>query len=766
MKKLLATLLATTLAFGAVALSMTENGITFGGSSIITASAEDLVNGDFNYKVLDDGTVEITDYNGDGKEVTIPDTIAGKKVTIIGGHAFYGCLNLTSITIPNSVTSISTYAFYRCSSLTSITIPNSVTSIGQCVFCSCKSLRKITIPDSVTSIGVSSFANCSSLTSITIPTSVTSIGKDAFYGCSSLTSITIPNSVTSIGDRAFYDCASLTRVTIPNSVTSIGNYAFGYRYDGLTNLQIKCDANTVGEKYAKDNKIDYIIVHSYASEITTQPTCTTTGVETFTCSCGHTYTKTIPAKEHDYSTDWTINKEATCITTGTKTRTCSVCGQKETQTIAKTAHKYNDLIVKSTYFTKGYTANQCSTCGIITGKKNTPLLVMNAPKASVTSNSIKLTWSRVKDAKGYDVYQYKNKKWTKIKTTTSTSLTLSKLPSGTTQNFKIQPYTKNGSKTVYGAFSEKLITSTKLAKVNFKITSSSKKATIKWNKVTGASGYKIYYKTTKNGSWKLIKTASSGTTSYTKTGLTNGKTYYFTVKAYKTVNNQTYSSSLTTKSVKIKEIKTKSVKLNKSKITIQKGNSYSLKSTINPSNSDEGVVWSSSNPSVASIKIQGKSCIVTGKKKGIAIITAKSGNKKVTCKVTVVEANITSSEARSEIYKLKDKISNYEYYIKKYQLAINSINIDKSSAQQSLNSAKSRLTNAYNNKVRVYTEAGGWVLETDMTAVKEAQSDVTFYSNIVSSYNNMIADYKNDISYYKRCISKCKKSIDFYNYYL
>ena len=57
---------------------------------------------------------------------------------------FFGCTNLTSVTIGNSVTSIGEIAFYNCSSLTSITIPNSVTSIGKSAFENCGNLASIT----------------------------------------------------------------------------------------------------------------------------------------------------------------------------------------------------------------------------------------------------------------------------------------------------------------------------------------------------------------------------------------------------------------------------------------------------------------------------------------------------------------------------------------------------------------------------------------------------------------------------------------------
>ena len=208
----------------------------------------DEVNG-INYSFS--GT-EATVISGSSKysgNVVIPESVTYNgntySVTSIGERAFYGCSDLTSITIPNSVTSIGGYAFRDCSGLTSITIPNSVTSIGNSAFDGCSSLTSVTIPNSVTSIESSAFYNCSGLTSVSIPNSVTSIGKFAFDGCRGLTSVTIPNSVTSIGDWAFSGCSGLTNVTIPNSVTSIGREAF-YGCSGLTSVTIPNSMTDIG----------------------------------------------------------------------------------------------------------------------------------------------------------------------------------------------------------------------------------------------------------------------------------------------------------------------------------------------------------------------------------------------------------------------------------------------------------------------------------------------------------------------------------------
>ena len=80
--------------------------------------------GDYYY-LESNGWATITGYGGSGGALTIPSTIQGLPVTAIADYAFYGCTNLTSVTIPASVTSIGNQAFSGCSGLISVSLPES-----------------------------------------------------------------------------------------------------------------------------------------------------------------------------------------------------------------------------------------------------------------------------------------------------------------------------------------------------------------------------------------------------------------------------------------------------------------------------------------------------------------------------------------------------------------------------------------------------------------------------------------------------------------
>ena len=238
-------------------------------------------------------------------------------LTNIGLLALFGCTNMTSVTIPNSVTSFGyatfggsgnitdglTVTFAPTSSLQalaqgafvnsflrSIDIPSSVQTIELDVFRGCQSLTNVTIPSSVLSLGASAFQSSTSLTTITIPNSVTSIGNSAFAN-SYITSITVPSSVTYIGDGAFSYCYSLlsiditsasitsinsltfvnviaTQITIPSGVTSIGTQAF--QDSSLTELSLPGSVATIGDQAYYNTDLTSISIPATVASIGSQ----------------------------------------------------------------------------------------------------------------------------------------------------------------------------------------------------------------------------------------------------------------------------------------------------------------------------------------------------------------------------------------------------------------------------------------------------------------------------------------------------------------
>ena len=244
----------------------------------------------FNYEELEDGTIKITKYVGDGGDVVIPAEIEGKKVTKIRDWAFQGSENLTSVEIPDTITEIGDTVFTFCPSLLSINvdknnkyyasidgvlfdkdisviifypqgrqeaeyvIPDSVTKIGAEAF----SYRGAYFPSGAKSIGESTLSNNdtylteenttepNTLVSVKIPNGVTEIGYCAFVFRNSLETVNIPDSVTYIDNGAFLQCESITSIDIPDSITHIGDSVF-QSCVSLDSIEIPDSVTYIGE---------------------------------------------------------------------------------------------------------------------------------------------------------------------------------------------------------------------------------------------------------------------------------------------------------------------------------------------------------------------------------------------------------------------------------------------------------------------------------------------------------------------------------------
>ena len=110
--------------------------------------------------------------------------------------------------------------------------------------------------------------------------------------------------------------------------------------------------------------------------ITSQPTCTETGVKTYTCSvCETTKTESIDALGHKWDSG-IVTQQATCTETGIKTYTCSVCETTKTESIDALGHKWNSGIVTSQP-TCTETGVKTYTCSVCETTKTTSIPVIN-----------------------------------------------------------------------------------------------------------------------------------------------------------------------------------------------------------------------------------------------------------------------------------------------------------------------------------------------------------------------------------------------------
>lgn len=155
------------------------------------------------------------------------------KLNKLSDNIFFGCTNLTSFIIPNTITSIG-YQSFKNSGITSIDIPNSILTIGEGCFAGCVNLISVVNLGNITNIPKNTFTGCVKLSSINISDKITTLSDYSFSDCTQLSTIDILKNITTIGKYAFLNCTSLNELIIPTKITSIGDGAF--YGSGLTSI--------------------------------------------------------------------------------------------------------------------------------------------------------------------------------------------------------------------------------------------------------------------------------------------------------------------------------------------------------------------------------------------------------------------------------------------------------------------------------------------------------------------------------------------------
>lgn len=147
---------------------------------------------------------------------------------------FYPSAKTTGeFTIPEGVTALGPNSM-QTGRFSSVTFPKSLRSINSYALCGCVNLTSVTLPDGVTfgaerevnvNKGAGAFSGCTSLAEVeNFPADIIPLG--IFQGDVALTSFTIPEGVKELRDRCFSD-TGITDITVPASVTTLGNGILG-----------------------------------------------------------------------------------------------------------------------------------------------------------------------------------------------------------------------------------------------------------------------------------------------------------------------------------------------------------------------------------------------------------------------------------------------------------------------------------------------------------------------------------------------------------
>ena len=385
----------------------------------------------------------------------------------------------------------------------SYTIPSkingkTVSVIGSHAFSSCPDLESLTIPGSVRDIHECAVAYCPKLKKITIKEgNLKALDSMDVYCCRNLETLSLPANVSSF--TFLYECTAVENVTIDSKNTHFKSY------DGVV---FSKDLETL--VYYPPGKTDeHFVVPSSV--------------------------KTITRTAFNYAK----NLESVYI-------------PKTVKEIGETAFGYTSIII---YYEGAKTPSALESAfnpwPVV--YKSAPLDVTEELSFSRTASSVTLKWKKVPGATGYRIYQYNKdeKKYEALDTVTKLSYKVEDLEDNTSYKFAVKAYVKTASGTVWADESEKITVRTLPMTPSVSVKNDGGKISFSWNKISGATGYVIYYSTSKNGTYKKLDTVKG--TSYSTDKFDEADTYCFKVRAYtKTSDGNIYSAYSAVKSVTVK----------------------------------------------------------------------------------------------------------------------------------------------------------------------------------------------------------------------
>ncbi len=538
-------------------------------SAVSLAASDEKISGDFTYIVLDDGTAEITEYKGKAETLTVPSVLDGKKVTSIGYGAFSEADTLRTLTIPDSVLEIKT-AFIHNEGIEKIVLGKNVKTLYDSAFLAALSLKTVTVPTEnkyfSSSDGILYNKNKDKLIyvpvnkgleSFTVSAKVKTIGSNAlrYITLKSLTlsegietiekhgiavngikELIIPASVSEIKDYGIYHCEELEKLTIREGALKALNTLAVSSCDKLKEIIIPANVQSIGCFY-DDRALEKITVDTDNAFYKTVD-----GV--LFSKDGKTLFRFPPAKT---SSRYVVPSDVKVIVDN-----AFYSATLKEIFIPETVEEIEELAFAYTHFViytnaPSMPAKWKDALAGRTVHYNCPdetKLFTGVPtelKAKQSTSTIVLSWNAVDSAEGYRVFQKIDGKWSKLKklgTVKGTSYRIKALEDGTKYSFAVKAYTRRDGKVIWSDKFASISTATMPAVTKKVIASQSTSAiALKWSKVEGATGYRVFIYNPSTEKYEKVKTTTGLTAK--ATGLKAGATYQFKVKAYIKVGGST-----------------------------------------------------------------------------------------------------------------------------------------------------------------------------------------------------------------------------------
>ena len=130
---------------------------------------------DFIYKPTDNGTYAVVGYQGDERDVKIPDSYGGGVISVIGDKLFSGHSEIESVSIPDTVTDMGEFVFDGCVKLRHIDLPENL----ECLWGYCKNLKKVVCGKGLKKIYSWVFSGCDSFEEL-VKNEIVKVSEKAF----------------------------------------------------------------------------------------------------------------------------------------------------------------------------------------------------------------------------------------------------------------------------------------------------------------------------------------------------------------------------------------------------------------------------------------------------------------------------------------------------------------------------------------------------------------------------------------------------------